>query len=284
MFHRVSTTLGRSSQAQNIAASRLLTFSGFQQSRRRSRILRLSLIFATFDTSISSSVFFSVRCRFARSFLMETVCALISPSRHHGVLSRILSDTSCNDVAGICSIILPAVASLGLALLELAGSALPGPAGFTGVSANWSLIRLAAPCPVCGVQPPAVVVGASVFLEAVLPFVRGTQLSDLALVCLLVLLCTWSTPVSGRVRPNRNVSGTLSSTVLLHQAAWGVVLRSDWGCVHVLSHGSNCRFLPVPRSVPWPDRCVDDLLRVRPLFSGLSEQSSLRHSQSKCTR
>ena len=67
MVHRVSMTLGRSSQAQNIAASRLLTFSGSQPSRRRSRILRLSLIFATFDTSISSSVFFSVRCRFARS-------------------------------------------------------------------------------------------------------------------------------------------------------------------------------------------------------------------------
>ena len=42
-------------------------FSSSHQSRRKSRIRRLSLIFATFDISISSSVFFSVRCRFARS-------------------------------------------------------------------------------------------------------------------------------------------------------------------------------------------------------------------------
>ena len=134
-----------------------------------------------------------------------------------------------------------------------------------------------------------VVVGPSVFLETVLPFVRGTPLSDLALVCLLVLFCTWSTRVSGRVRRSRNVSGTLSSTVLLQQAAWGVVLPSVRGCVHALSHVSICRFLPVPRSVPWPDWCVDDLLKGWPTFltpvsSGLSEQSSLRHSQSKCIR
>ena len=96
---------------------------------------------------------------------------------------------------------------------------------------------------------------------------RGTPLSDLALVCLLVLLCTRSTPVSGRLRRSRNVASTFFSTVLLQQAAWRVVLRSVRGCVHALSHVSHCRFLPVPRSVPWPDRCVDDLLRVRPLFS-----------------
>ena len=64
---RVRMTLGRSSQAQNIAASRCLMFSSIHPSRRKSRIRRLSLIFATLDTSISSSVFFSVRCRFARS-------------------------------------------------------------------------------------------------------------------------------------------------------------------------------------------------------------------------
>ena len=33
-----------------------------------------------------------------------------------------------------------------------------------------------------------------------------------------------------------------------------------------LSHGPNCRCLPVCRSVPWPDRYVDDLLRVGPPF------------------
>ena len=33
-----------------------------------------------------------------------------------------------------------------------------------------------------------------------------------------------------------------------------------------LSHGTNCRCLPVSKSVPWPDRYVDDLLRVRPPF------------------
>ena len=60
-------TLGRSSQAQNIAASRYLMFSSSHPSRRKSRIRRLSVILATFDTSISSSVLFSVRCRFARS-------------------------------------------------------------------------------------------------------------------------------------------------------------------------------------------------------------------------
>ena len=60
---------------------------------------------------------------------------------------------------------------------------------------------------------------------------RGTPLSDLALVCLLVLLCTWSTPVSGQVRRSRNDSGTLSSTVLLQQVAWEGWLRSVRGCV-----------------------------------------------------
>ena len=60
-------TLGRSSQAQNIAASKWLTFSNFQPSRRKSRICRLSLIFATLVTPISKSVFFSVHCRFAHS-------------------------------------------------------------------------------------------------------------------------------------------------------------------------------------------------------------------------
>ena len=67
LVQRVRMTLGRSSQAQNIAASRCLMFSSSHPSRRKSRIRRLSLIFATLDTSISSSVFFSVRCRFARS-------------------------------------------------------------------------------------------------------------------------------------------------------------------------------------------------------------------------
>ena len=58
--------MGRISEVQNITASRWFTFSGSQPSFRRSKILRLSLIFATLDTSISNSLF-SVRSRFARS-------------------------------------------------------------------------------------------------------------------------------------------------------------------------------------------------------------------------
>ena len=55
-----------------------------------------------------------------------------------------------------------------------------------------------------------------------------------------------------------------------------------------LSHGPNCRCLPVSRSVPWPDRYVDRSPQGWPTFLtpvsfGLSEQLSLRHSQSRCT-
>ena len=83
-----------------------------------------------------------------------------------------------------------------------------------------------------GVEPPAVVVGPSLYLEAVLPFLRGTPLRDLVLVCLLALLCIQGTPVSGRVRRSRTVSSTLSSTVPLQQAACERVLCQVRGCDH----------------------------------------------------
>ena len=82
----------------------------------------------------------------------------------------------------------------------------------------------------CGVQPPAVVVDPSLFLEAVLPFVRVTPLSDLALVCSLALLC--GALFQAVCVEKRTVSSTLSSTVPLQQAAWGGVLRPVRGCVH----------------------------------------------------
>ena len=99
-------TLGRSSQAQNIAALRWLTFSASQPSRRRSRILRLSLIFATFETSICSSVFFSVRCRVARSLSSsqgDCFCAH-QPLPTSRRLEPHLERHPCNDIARTCSI------------------------------------------------------------------------------------------------------------------------------------------------------------------------------------
>ena len=102
LVQRVRITLGRSSQLQNIATSRWLMFSDSQQSRRNFRILQLSMIFAKFDTSISNSVF-SVRYRFARyssSCLSLTLTASAPISTPRGVLSHILSDTTCKGIAG----------------------------------------------------------------------------------------------------------------------------------------------------------------------------------------
>ena len=87
------------------------------------------------------------------------------------------------------------------------------------------------------------------------------------LVCLPALLCTRDTPGSSRARRSPTVSGTLFSTVLLQQVAWEGGLRQVRGCDHAaLPWAELPAALPVSRSVPWPDRYVDDLLRVGPPF------------------
>ena len=118
----------------------------------------------------------------------------------------------CRGVAGACT-------------AELAGTCTAGARGICTAGARFAWRHVHQPCPVCGVQPLAVDVGHSLFFEAVLPFVPGSPLSDLALVCLLALRCTLGTPVSGRVHRSR----TVSSTVPLQHAAWRGVLSSSSG-------------------------------------------------------
>ena len=120
-MQRVSMTLGRSSQAQNIAAALWLTFSRY----------------------ISSSVFFfSLRCRSTRSSsssLTGTFCAhqpLPTSKRHKPYLVRHLLQRHCWHLQHRslqwrrwslhCRRLVRDTA-----LLELSG--------FTGLSANWSL-------------------------------------------------------------------------------------------------------------------------------------------------
>ena len=83
---------------------------------------------------------------------------------------------------------------------------------FTGLSANWSLIRMAA-------HSPAV------------SRVRRSASGSRARMPSRIALHPGHTPVSGRVRRSRTVSSTLSSTVPLQQA-WRGVLRTVKGCVH----------------------------------------------------
>ena len=264
-------------------------FSSSHPSRRKSRIRRLSLIFATLDTSISSSVF-SVRFAHSSSYsVSRCACHLLPTSRclelhleRHSLRQRFQHFGAKPPATTLLALEAspPAVASLRFALLELTGSA--------GLSANWSLIRLAArlPCPVCGVQPLPVVVGPSLFLEGVLPFLHGKSLSDLVVVCLLALLCTRDTlgqavRVEVRMFQVHYFRRSCFSRWLGKEALSGSWLRS--------------RRSPMGRTpllagvqVTWPDRYVDDLLTVGPPFwhkspSDLSEQWSLHHSQSRCT-
>ena len=101
---RVRITLGRRAQVQNIAVSLRLMLSCSQPSRCWSKILLLNLIFVTFDTSISNLCL--LRALSIRSSSCPSRGLVLRPSapRHHGVLGRIVSDTSCNDIASTCSI------------------------------------------------------------------------------------------------------------------------------------------------------------------------------------
>ena len=191
-MQRVRLALGRSSQAQNIAASRNLVFSGSLPSRRKSRIFLLSLIFATFDTSVSSFVFFSVSYRFDRSSSSSSFSrGWFYAHQPLPTLSRTCI-TPCSDVAETCTAGARGTCwSVGKLELDAVGSPFTSRVSCPSFSFFQSLMDLC-----CS-------------LVAVLTFLRGTPLSDFALVYLLALLCTWGTPGSGRVRRRRTVSGTL---------------------------------------------------------------------------
>ena len=117
-------TLGRSSQAQSTGASRWLTFSSSQRHVAGPEFFgcHSSSPHLTLPSPVLSSP-----CAVVSLAPRHLLSAHISPSRHHGVLSRTRNDVH------------PAISSLGLALLELAGS--------IRLSANRSLIRLAARSP-----------------------------------------------------------------------------------------------------------------------------------------
>ena len=259
---RVRITLGRSSQVQNLAASRLLMFSSSQPSRRKSTI-QLSLIFAKFFTSISNSVF-SVHFRFARSSLScpspGPVLRPSAPPRHHGVLSRILSDTTCNDIASICSI------------NPCSGASGTGTAGARGI--HWSvgeneLASLRGPF--AGGVPCAAF---SLFQSLKHPFH-----SCAAYRC--VTLCSYAfshcsapgTPGSSHVPRSRTVSDTLSSTVLLQQAAWEGVLRQVSGCAHAAHPWLELLILACVQDDP---KAKTGTLRISSGLADLSDTSLLQ--------
>ena len=118
----------------------------------------------------------------------------------------------------------------------------------------------------CDFQSPAVVVDSSLFLEAVLPFVRGTPLCDLALAYLFALLCTGS---------------PLCQAVCVEVGLLGPASADDLGRDASSSSGMQSRRSPTDRTVAsylCPGRSHDqnDTLMISSRFSHQSDTDFLR--------
>ena len=191
------------------------------------------MIFATFDTSISSSVFL-LRALSFRSFLvifcLTWDCGVLELHLERHPLRQRCQHFERHLLQRHCQHLQHHSLQWRRCDLHCWSSRDLLVCRRTGAWFVWRPARL--PCSVCGVQPLPAVVGPSLFLEGVLPFLHGISLSDLVLVCLLALLRTQDTPGSSRARRSPTVSGTLFSTVLLQQVGWEGGLRQVRGCDH----------------------------------------------------